>query len=60
MERVLTAKLPGKLVSRLDEVTARIERSKSWIVRQVLAEWLKSNVAMNSRLKHSRLSMRGD
>ena len=36
-ERVVTAKLPGKLVSRLDEVAARIERSKSWIVRQVLA-----------------------
>ena len=39
-ERVVTAKLPGKLVSRLDEIATRIERSKSWIVRQALAEWL--------------------
>jgi predicted transcriptional regulator len=39
-ERVVSAKLPGGLASRLDDVAARVERSKSWIVRQVLAEWL--------------------
>jgi predicted transcriptional regulator len=38
--RVVTAKLPDNLVSRLDEVANRIERSKSWIVRQAVAEWL--------------------
>jgi predicted transcriptional regulator len=38
--RVVTAKLPNDLVSRLDEVARRIARSKSWIVRQALAEWL--------------------
>lgn len=38
--RVVTARLPGELVSRLDEVANRIERSKSWIVRQALTEWL--------------------
>jgi predicted transcriptional regulator len=36
----VTADLPEELVSRLDEVAQRIERSKSWIVRQALPEWL--------------------
>jgi predicted transcriptional regulator len=38
--RVITAKLPEELVGRLDEVADLIDRSKSWIVRQALAEWL--------------------
>jgi predicted transcriptional regulator len=38
--RVVTAKLPDELVSRMDEVSVRIDRSKSWIVRQAVAEWL--------------------
>jgi predicted transcriptional regulator len=38
--RVVTAKLPDELVSRIDEVADRIDRSKSWIVRQALMEWL--------------------
>ncbi|WP_028969855.1 CopG family ribbon-helix-helix protein [Sphingomonas sp. URHD0057] len=39
-DRVVTANLPAKLVSRLDEIALRIDRSKSWIVRQALTEWL--------------------
>jgi predicted transcriptional regulator len=38
--RVVTAKLPDDLVSRLDEVADRIDRSKSWIVREAVSEWL--------------------
>ena len=38
--RVVTAKLPDELVSRMDEIAGRIERSKSWIVRQAVSEWL--------------------
>lgn len=38
--RVVTAKLPDELVARLDEIAERIERSKSWIVRQAVSEWL--------------------
>lgn len=38
--RVITAKLPDDLVSKMDEVADRIDRSKSWIVRQAIAEWL--------------------
>lgn len=39
-DRVVTASLPGDLVARLDEIAQRIDRSKSWIIRQALAEWL--------------------
>jgi len=38
--RVVTAKLPDELVSQMDEVAERIDRSKSWIMRQAVAEWL--------------------
>ena len=38
--RVITAKLPLELVLRLDEIAERIDRSKSWIVRQAVSEWL--------------------
>jgi predicted transcriptional regulator len=39
-ERVVSAKFPLDLASRLDEVARRIDRSKSWIIRQALADWL--------------------
>jgi predicted transcriptional regulator len=38
--RVVTAKLPDDLVKEMDEVADRMDRSKSWIVRQAVAEWL--------------------
>lgn len=38
--RVVTAKLPNDLVLRMDEVARRIDRSKGWIVRQAVAEWV--------------------
>jgi predicted transcriptional regulator len=38
--RVVTAKLPDDLVSQMDEVADRIDRSKSWIVRAAVTEWL--------------------
>lgn len=38
--RVVTAKLPDELVSQMDEVANRIDRTKSWIVRQAVSEWL--------------------
>jgi predicted transcriptional regulator len=38
--RVVTAKLPDDLVSHMDRVAERIDRTKSWIVRQAVSEWL--------------------
>lgn len=40
VSRVVTANLPADLVSRLDELAARLDRSKSWIIKQALAEWI--------------------
>jgi predicted transcriptional regulator len=37
---VVTAELPDKLASRMDEVGGRMDRSKSWIVREAVAQWL--------------------
>jgi predicted transcriptional regulator len=38
--RVVTAKLPDDLVSQLDVIARRIDRSKSWIMREAVAVWL--------------------
>jgi predicted transcriptional regulator len=38
--RVVTAKLPDDLVSQLDVIARRIDRSKSWIMREAVAAWL--------------------
>jgi predicted transcriptional regulator len=38
--RVVTAKLPEELVLRMDEASDWLDRSKSWIVRQAVTEWL--------------------
>jgi len=38
--RVVTAKLPAELAVRLDDVAGRIDRSRSWIVREAVSEWL--------------------
>jgi len=38
--RVITASIPGDMAARLDAAAAATDRSRSWIVRQALAEWL--------------------
>ena len=39
-DRVFTAKLPADLAEKLDNVASRLDRSRSWIIRQAVAEWL--------------------
>ncbi|WP_417475846.1 CopG family ribbon-helix-helix protein [Maricaulis sp.] len=38
--RVVTAHLPEDLAKRLDEYAQRQERSKGWIVKQALTDWI--------------------
>lgn len=38
--RVVTANLPEKMVSQMDTIAKQMDRSKSWIIRQAVAEWL--------------------
>ena len=39
-KRVVTANLPGKLVDELDRISREMDRSKSWIIRKALGDWL--------------------
>ena len=38
--RVVTANLPRNLVDQLDRISREMERSKSWIIREALGDWL--------------------
>ena len=38
--KVLTAHVPLPLAEKVDEMAARLERSRGWIVRQALAAWI--------------------
>ena len=38
--RVVTAKLPDDVAARMDQIAERIERSKSWIVREAVVQWM--------------------
>ncbi|MGK9232559.1 ribbon-helix-helix domain-containing protein [Inquilinus limosus] len=38
--KVLTAHVPLPLAEKVDELAARLERSRGWIVRQALAAWI--------------------
>jgi predicted transcriptional regulator len=37
---VLTAHVPHDLAKRVDEYAARMERSRGWVVKQALADWV--------------------
>jgi predicted transcriptional regulator len=37
---VVTANLPIELAKKLDTIARRIDRTRSWIIRQAVAEWL--------------------
>jgi len=38
--RVLTAHVPEELAERVDELAERLERSRGWIVKQALTDWV--------------------
>lgn len=38
--RVVTAHLPADLAARLDELAARLERPKGWVVKEAVAGYL--------------------
>ena len=38
--QVLTTHLPRPLAEKVDELAARLERSREWIVRQALTSWI--------------------
>jgi predicted transcriptional regulator len=38
--KVLTAHVPLSLAEKVDEIAARLERSRGWVVKQALAAWI--------------------
>ncbi|MDP2746689.1 CopG family ribbon-helix-helix protein [Pseudomonas sp.] len=38
--RVVTAHVPLQLAEKVDQMAARLDRSKGWIVKQALAAWI--------------------
>lgn len=38
--KVLTAHVPLTLAARVDQLAARLERSRGWIVKQALSAWV--------------------
>jgi predicted transcriptional regulator len=38
--RVVTAHIPLDLAQKVDDVAARLERSRGWVMKQALAAWV--------------------
>ncbi|PIB46733.1 CopG family transcriptional regulator [Pseudomonas sp. 2822-15] len=38
--KVLTAHVPTALAQKVDQMAARLDRSRGWIVKQALADWV--------------------
>ncbi|MFW0757581.1 CopG family ribbon-helix-helix protein [Pseudomonas sp. H11T01] len=38
--KVLTAHVPMELANKIDQMATRMERSRGWIVKQALADWV--------------------
>jgi predicted transcriptional regulator len=38
--KVLTAHVPLPLAEKLDQLAERLERSRGWIIKQALADWI--------------------
>lgn len=38
--KVLTAHVPIQLAEKVDQFATRLERSRGWIVKQALADWI--------------------
>lgn len=38
--KVLTAHVPGVLVEKIDQIASRLDRSRTWILKQALTAWI--------------------
>lgn len=38
--KVLTARVPLPLANKVDQLAARLERSRGWVVKQALSAWV--------------------
>lgn len=38
--KVLTAHLPATLIEKVDDIAARLDRPRAWVVKQALSAWI--------------------
>lgn len=38
--RVMTAHVPVEMAEKIDELAERLDRSRGWIIKQALADWI--------------------
>ena len=53
--KVLTAHIPIPLAEKVDQMAARLERSRGWIMKQALSAWIDQEEERN-RLTHEALA----
>ena len=53
--KALTAQVPRPLAEKVDQMAARLERSRGWIIKQALSAWIDQEEE-RSRLTHEALS----
>lgn len=53
--KVLTAHVPLPLANKVDQMAARIDRSRAWIMKQALSAWIDQEEE-RSRLTHEALA----
>lgn len=51
--RVITAHIPVNLAKQVDQIAERLERPKSWIMKQALRSWIELEE------KHHRMTLEG-
>ena len=45
--KVLTAHVPLPLAEKIDQIAARLERSRGWVIKQALAGWVEQEEERN-------------
>ncbi len=53
--KVLTAHIPLPLAEKVDKTAARLERSRGWIIKQALSDWIDQEEERN-RLTYEALA----
>jgi predicted transcriptional regulator len=51
--RVLTAHVPLPLAEKVDQLAARLDRSRGWIIKQALAAWVDEHERIEQLLQQS-------
>lgn len=56
--RVVTTHLPLEMADRLDDYAARLERSRGWIVKQAVRDWIEWEEEKNRLTREAQADVR--